>query len=84
MCGASMSGFDGEDDLFRLAIVGIMEVQAAIDPPIRTLLLLYRAGADQSECPPLEFVRIRLGQCSGIGNETGSPSIVYVPVIWSP
>src|SRR5438046_1775930 len=44
-----------QDDLLGLAALGaIVEIDASVDPAIRTALLLCGPGADKPQCPSLE------------------------------
>ena len=49
-----------EDDLFRIAVLFIVEEQAPVDSFVRALFLFRRSRSDEVKRPPLELVRIIL------------------------
>ena len=55
-------GLDGEDDLLGVSAAVVVEVEPSVDALVRALLLLGRTRAHQAERPPLELVRVLLGQ----------------------
>ena len=50
---------------FDLSGVVVVEVEAAVDAPVRALLLLGGPRADLAERPPLELVFVLGGQLRG-------------------
>ena len=62
-----MPGLDRQDDLRGLARRPfVVEVQSTVDALVCTLLLLGRASANKANSPPLELVRIVVGESLSI------------------
>ncbi len=63
-----MAAFDGEDDLAGVAGVVVVEVEAAVDAAIGTLLDAFGgAGSAEAERPVLELVFVLFGELGGSG-----------------
>jgi len=59
-----MARFHGENDLLGLAVplVFVVEVEAAVNPLVRALLLFERTRPDKAQRSPLKLIGIVLGK----------------------
>src|SRR5665811_2412829 len=59
------------DGLLGLPLGLVVEVQSAVDALVGSLLLLLGTSSDETQGPPLELVRIMVGEPLGVGNRDG-------------
>ena len=53
-----VSGFHRQNDLLGLAAALVVKVKPPINALVRAFLLFQRTRPNQTQCPPLELIRI--------------------------
>src|SRR5680860_1511853 len=66
-----LPGLDRDDHLLSLPLGLVVKVQSAVDALVGSLLLLLGTSSDETQRPPLELIRIMVGEPLGIRNGDG-------------